>query len=84
MAFTFSRTFTKRDVEIFGDITRDYNPVHYEERFTLVKGFSGLICHGLLIGSMVCELKGQVGWLASGMEFRSLSPVYIGDRIPAG
>jgi len=81
MAFTFSRTFTKRDVEIFGDITRDYNPVHYEERFTRVKGFSGLICHGLLIGSMVCELGGQVGWLASGMEFRFLSPVYIGDTI---
>ena len=81
MTFTFSRTFTQKDVEIFGDITRDYNPVHYEERFTRVKGFSGLICHGLLIGSMVCELGGQVGWLASGMEFRFLHPVYIGETI---
>jgi 3-hydroxybutyryl-CoA dehydratase len=81
MAFTFSRTFTQKDVEIFGHITRDYNPVHYEERFTRVKGFSGLICHGLLIGSMVCELGGQVGWLASGMEFRFLHPIYIGETI---
>ena len=81
MTFTFERTFTKRDVEAFGDITRDYNPVHYEERFTRVKGFSGLICHGLLVGSMICELGGQVGWLASGMEFRFLSPIYIGERI---
>jgi acyl dehydratase len=81
MTFAFSRTFTQKDVEIFGDITRDYNPVHYEERFTRVKGFSGLICHGLLIGSMVCELGGQVGWLASGMEFRFLRPVYIGETI---
>ncbi len=30
---------------------------------------------------MVCELGGQVGWLASGMEFRFLRPVYIGDTI---
>jgi 3-hydroxybutyryl-CoA dehydratase len=79
--FTFARTFTNSDVEVFGDITRDYNPVHYEERFTRVKGFSGLICHGLLVGSMVCELGGQVAWLASGMEFRFLSPVYIGETI---
>lgn len=81
MTFTFSRTFTQRDVEVFGDITRDYNPVHYEERFARVKGYSGLICHGLLVGSMVCELGGQVGWLASGMEFRFLRPVYIGETI---
>ncbi|MFQ5841920.1 MAG: MaoC family dehydratase [Thermodesulfobacteriota bacterium] len=81
MTFTFVRTFTQRDVEVFGDITRDYNPVHYEERFAQVKGFSGLICHGLLVGSMVCELGGQVGWLASGMEFRFFRPVYIGDTI---
>ena len=81
MTFTFERTFTERDVEIFGDITRDYNPVHYDERFTRVKGFSGLICHGLLVGSMVCELGGQVGWLASGMEFRFLRPIPIGETI---
>jgi acyl dehydratase len=81
MTFTFERTFTERDVEIFGDITRDYNPVHYDGRFTRVKGFSGLICHGLLVGSMVCELGGQVGWLASGMEFRFLRPIYIGETI---
>jgi acyl dehydratase len=79
--FTFARTFINSDVEVFGDITRDYNPVHYEERFTRVKGFLGLICHGLLVGSMVCELGGQVAWLASGMEFRFLSPVYIGETI---
>jgi acyl dehydratase len=81
MTFTFTRTFIKGDVEVFGDITRDYNPVHYEPRFAQIKGFSGLICHGLLVGSMICELGGQVGWLASGMEFRFLRPVYTGDTI---
>jgi acyl dehydratase len=30
---------------------------------------------------MVCELGGQIGWLASGMEFRFLRPVYIGEKI---
>ena len=81
MIFTFRRTFTKGDVEVFGDITRDYNPVHYEERFARVRGFSSLICHGLLVGSMICELGGQIGWLASGMEFHFLRPIYISETI---
>jgi 3-hydroxybutyryl-CoA dehydratase len=77
----FSRTFTEKDVEAFGDITRDYNPVHYEPGFAEQKGFSGLVCHGLLVGSMICEPGGQWAWLASGMSFRFLKPVYIGDTI---
>lgn len=77
----FSRTFTREDVEDFGRITRDYNPVHYEPRFSQKKGFQGLICHGLLVGSMICEPGGQWAWLASGMSFRFLKPVYVGDTI---
>jgi 3-hydroxybutyryl-CoA dehydratase len=77
----FSRTFTEEDVKVFGQITRDYNPVHYEPRFAREKGFSGLICHGLLVGSMICEPGGQWAWLASAMSFRFIKPVYIGDTI---
>lgn len=77
----FSRTFTWEDVEAFGHLTRDYNPVHYEIRFAQKKGFQGLICHGLLVGSMICEPGGQWAWLASGMNFRFLKPVYIGDTV---
>lgn len=77
----FSRTFTWQDVQAFGRITRDYNPVHYEPRFAGEKGFKGLICHGLLVGSMICEPGGQWAWLASGMSFRFVGPVYVGDTV---
>ncbi len=77
----FSRTFTAEDVEIFGHITRDYNPIHYEQRFVEKKGFRSPICHGLLVGSMICEPGGQWAWLASGMSFRFLRPVYVNDTI---
>jgi hypothetical protein len=30
---------------------------------------------------MICEFGGQVGWLATGMNFRFLNPVYFGDTI---
>jgi 3-hydroxybutyryl-CoA dehydratase len=78
---TITRSFSAAEVAAFGDLTRDYNPVHHEPRFSAAKGFSGLICHGLLVGSMVCEIGGQVAWLASEMSFRFRRPVYPGDRI---
>ena len=79
--FTFTRTFTQKDVEDFGDLTRDYNPVHYDPPFAGQKGFDRIICHGLLVGSMVCELGGQLAWLASGMRFSFMRPVYVGDTV---
>lgn len=80
-SFSFKRHFTKDESISFGDMTRDYNPVHYEPRWADLKGFDGLICHGLLIGSMICEFGGQVGWLATGMDFKFIKPVYFGDTI---
>lgn len=79
--FTYARTFTREDTEVFGDVTRDYNPVHYDRRFTQAKNMPGLICHGLLVASMICEMGGQVGWLASRMDFRFVRPVYFGDTV---
>lgn len=79
--FCFSRRFSQEETEAFGDLTRDYNPVHYDSRWTRSKGFKDLICHGLLVGGMICEFGGQVGWLATGMSFRFLQPVYLGDTI---
>lgn len=80
-SFVYTRRFKKEESMVFGDLTNDYNPVHYDSRWAEEKGFKGLICHGLLIGGMICEFGGQVGWLATGMNFRFLSPVYFNDTI---
>ena len=80
-SFSYKRIFTKGETELFGDLTRDYNPVHYNNRWTKEKGYKDLICHGLLVGSMICEFGGQVGWIATGMDFKFIKPVYFGDTI---
>ena len=80
-SFIYKRTFNQEETELFGDLTRDYNPVHYDLRWADDKGFNGLICHGLMVGSMICEFGGQVGWLATGMNFKFIKPVYFGDTI---
>ena len=79
--FTVTRTFTEKDVFQFADVTRDYNPVHFDDRFAGVKNFNGRICHGLLAASILTEIGGQIGWLASEMHFIFKKPVCFKDTI---
>jgi 3-hydroxybutyryl-CoA dehydratase len=79
--FVVQRRFTEEDVMAFAGVTRDYNPIHFEDRFVQLKNFAGRICHGLLVGSILTEIGGQIGWLASEMNFRFKRPVHPGDMI---
>ncbi len=79
--FTVSRIFEEQDVLGFAEMTKDYNPVHFNDRFVEAKNLRGKICHGLLVGSLVTEIGGQIGWYASKLDFRFRKPVYIGDRV---
>src|SRR5258705_5154875 len=80
-SFSVSRTFTEQDTMIFADISRDYNPVHFDDRFADAKNFRGRICHGLLVASLATEIGGQNGWFASGMTFRFQKPVEFNETI---
>jgi 3-hydroxybutyryl-CoA dehydratase len=75
--FTVKRTFTELDVARFGD----YNPIHYDDRFPAAKKMPGLICHGLLVASMITQVGGQIGWLASHFDLHFKKPVFFGDTI---
>ena len=79
--FTISRTFTEEDMVAFASVTRDYNPVHFDNRFARTKRFKDRICHGLLTAGLVTEIGGQIGWLATQMNFEFKKPVYFGDTI---
>jgi len=80
-SFTISRTFTDEEIDLFARISRDYNPVHFDPVYAEAQNFKAPICHGLLTASLVTEIGGQIGWLASGMNFRFRKPVYPGETI---
>jgi 3-hydroxybutyryl-CoA dehydratase len=80
-SFKTSRTFTEDDVIRFAKISRDYNPVHFDARFAKARNLTKPICHGLLAASLATEIGGQIGWLASSMNFRFKGPVYVGETI---
>ncbi|MBE0626974.1 MAG: MaoC family dehydratase [Burkholderiales bacterium] len=80
-SFTTSRAFSDDELIRFAQISGDYNPVHFDARFAQARNLPGPICHGLLTASLVTEIGGQIGWLASGMNFRFKRPVYVGETI---
>ncbi|WP_095133347.1 MaoC family dehydratase [Pseudomonas sp. Irchel s3h14] len=80
-SFTVSRHFSEEDIQRFANISRDYNPVHFDASFAEARGFRAPVSHGLLTASLVTEIGGQIGWLASGMTFHFNKPVYAGDTI---
>lgn len=79
--FTTTRCFTPADIASFATLSRDYNPVHWDSHFATLKGMREPIAHGLLTASLITEIGGQIGWLASGMSFQFKRPVYAGETL---
>ncbi|HEV8077555.1 MAG TPA: MaoC family dehydratase [Marinobacter sp.] len=79
--FTITRCFSSEDIASFATISRDYNPVHCDSHFATLKGMREPIAHGLLTASLITEIGGQIGWLASGMSFKFKRPVYAGETL---
>ena len=79
--FTITRCFTSEDIASFAIISRDYNPIHCDSAFTKLKGMREPIAHGLLTASLITEIGGQIGWLASSMTFKFKRPVYAGETL---
>jgi acyl dehydratase len=74
--FTAARTFTTRDVRRFADVTNDTQPIHTEP-----DGEGRLVVHGLLTGSLLTDIGGDLELLARTMEFEFHRPVRTGERI---
>ncbi|PMY59733.1 MULTISPECIES: MaoC family dehydratase [Pseudomonas] len=79
--FTLSRCFSEADIQGFATLSRDYNPVHFDAEFAAARRFRAPVSHGLLTASLLTEIGGQIGWLASAMSFQFKQPVYAGDTI---
>ena len=79
--FTITRSFTVEDIASFASLSRDYNPIHCDSEYAELKGMRAPIAHGLLTGSLITEIGGQIGWLAASMTFQFKRPVYAGETL---
>ncbi|MGD0866777.1 MAG: MaoC family dehydratase [Rhizomicrobium sp.] len=87
MAESFSKTVTERDIELFGEVSGDVNPVHFDEDFAKGTIFKGRIAHGVLSSSYISTVLGMKmpgpGTIFMSLTTRFKAPVRIGDTITA-
>ncbi|WP_254545213.1 FAS1-like dehydratase domain-containing protein [Halomarina pelagica] len=74
--YTYSRTFTRDDVERFTEISNDQGEHHLE---TDERG--RVVVHGLLTATLPTKLGGDLDYLARDMVFEFRKPVYTDEEI---
>ncbi|MFW9833233.1 MAG: MaoC family dehydratase [Candidatus Thorarchaeota archaeon] len=82
-----THTITAEDIQTFGDLSGDYNPLHFNDEWAKTTIFGGRIAHGLLSASFISTVIGMklpgpgTIYLSQSMKF--MRPVRIGDTITA-
>src|SRR5262249_47516647 len=82
-----SLTLTGKHVEIFAELTGDYNPLHFDSAFAERTRFGALVVQGglttgLLHALVAMDLPGP-GSVFLSQDWKFTAPVYIGDTITA-
>jgi acyl dehydratase len=80
-----SKTMSKRDIELFTEITGDRNPLHYDEALAKQSPFGGLIVQGGvtsgMLNAIVAEDLPGPGTVFLGMELKFSKAVLVGDTV---
>lgn len=76
---------TEEDVESFSHLTKDYNPLHMDEKFARNTMFRKPVVHGMLSASFISTLIGMVlpgpGALWTSQTLKFLNPAFVGDQL---
>jgi len=87
MSESFTKTVTESDIQKFGEISGDVNPVHFDEEFAKGTIFKGRIAHGVLSASYISTVLGMKmpgpGTIFMSLTTRFKAPVRIGDTVVA-
>jgi len=78
------RTITADEVDTFGYLSGDLNPLHMEDEFAKHTPFGRRVVHGMLTGAVVSTAHTKLtgpGFAYVGQELKFLAPVFIGDTI---
>jgi len=80
-------TFTEQDIQTFGDLSGDYNPLHFNDEWAKQTMFGGRIAHGILTAALISNVIGMklpgTGTIYLSQQMRFRKPVKINDRITA-
>jgi 3-hydroxybutyryl-CoA dehydratase len=81
------KVITEQDLELFGQVSTDRNPVHFDEVYAKDTLFEGRIAHGMLTASLISAIIGEQlpghGTIYLSQSLKFLAPVRIGDEVHA-
>ena len=87
MSESFTKTVSERDIQLFGEVSGDTNPVHFDEEFAKTTPFKTRIAHGVLSASYISTILGMKmpgpGTIFMSLSTRFKAPVRIGDTVVA-
>lgn len=83
---SYTKTITEADVLLFGAVSGDLNPIHFDHEYAKTTSYGGPIVHGNIVASMLsaagAQLTGQGSIYVKDERFFA-APVRVGDTITA-
>ncbi|MCL2368260.1 MAG: MaoC family dehydratase [Oscillospiraceae bacterium] len=84
---SFGKTITEADVLLFGAVSGDMNPVHFNETYAAGTMFKKRIAHGVLGTSLISTVLGMQmpgpGTIFLKLDVKFVAPIYLGDTVTA-
>ncbi|MBV1864508.1 MAG: MaoC family dehydratase [Rhodobacteraceae bacterium] len=84
---SISKTMGDAEIQMFAQVSEDYNPLHMDDDAANASVFKGRIAHGMLTSSLLSAIIGEqlpghgAIYLSQSMKF--LAPVRPGDHVTA-
>lgn len=75
---------TEKDVESFGQLSGDLNPLHMDEQFAAATPFQHRVVHGMFVASLISTTHTNLtgpGFVYVSQDLNFKEPVYIGDKV---
>ena len=87
MSENYVHTVTERDIQMFGELSGDMNPAHFDEAYAATTPFKTRIAHGMLSASYISTILGMKmpgpGTIFMSLTTKFKAPVRIGDEVTA-
>ena len=84
---SITKTISQSDIQAFGELVGDLNPVHVDEAFAKKTRFGGRIAHGMWGAALISAVLGTKlpgpGTVYLNQTLKFEAPVYAGDSVTA-
>lgn len=87
MCRTLSKVITDHDIDLFGEVSTDKNPVHFDDEYAKGTMFKGRIAHGMLTAGLISAIIGEQlpghGTIYMKQSLAFTAPVRPGEQVDA-